>query len=105
MKKEKNMTEQPDFGIPSGADVFKEIAKSEQSIQVKTEARRYGKLITLVSGFDKSVDLKETAKSLKEKLACGGTVKGGTIELQGNHKKQVKPVLVKLGFPEDSISD
>jgi len=25
--------------------------------------------------------------------------------LQGNHKKQVKPLLVKLGFPEDAISD
>jgi translation initiation factor 1 len=99
------MTEQPDFGIPTGADVFEEIAKSEQNITVKTEARRYGKIITLVSGFDKSVDIKATAKSLKEKLACGGTVKDGVIELQGNHRKQVRPVLVKLGFSDESISD
>ena len=105
MTKQINMNEDPEFGIPSGADVFKEIAKSEQNIKVKTEARRYGKLITIVSGFDKTVDLKATAKSLKEGLACGGTVKDGTIELQGNHKKQVRPWLVKLGFPDDSISD
>lgn len=93
------------FGLPAETDVFEEIAKSEQHITVSTEKRRYGKMITLVKGLDKNVDLKSIAKSLKEKLACGGTVKASTIELQGNHKKQVKLILVKLGFPEDSISD
>ena len=95
----------PNFGLPSEADVFKEIAKGEQKIRVSTVSRRYGKITTLVSGFDKSVDLKSTAKSLKEVLACGGTVKDNIIELQGNHLKQVKHALVKLGFPEESISD
>ncbi len=95
----------PKFGLPTGAGVFEEIAKSEQKIQVTTVARRYGKITTLVSGFDKAVDLKSVSKSLKEALACGGTVKDSTIELQGNHKKQVKPILAKMGFPEDSISD
>ena len=99
------MTEELTFGLPTESDVFKEIAKSEQKIQVSTDKRRYGKVITLVSGFDKTVDIKGTAKSLKEKLACGGTVKDSVIELQGNHKKRIKPILVKLGFPEDSISD
>ena len=95
----------PKLGLPTEADVFKEIAKGEQKITVSTVARRYGKITTLVSGFDKSFDIKGTAKHLKEKLACGGTVKDGVIELQGNHKKQVKLVLVTLGFSEDSISD
>ena len=92
------------FGLPT-QDIFKEIDKSKQKITVSTVSRRYGKIITLVSGFDKSFDIKGTARHLKEKLACGGTVKDNVIELQGNHKKQVKPILVKLGFPEDSISD
>jgi translation initiation factor 1 len=95
----------PNFGLPTESDVFEEIAKSDQHITVSTDKRRYGKIITLVSGFSKNVDLKGIAKSLKEKLACGGTVKDGVIELQGNHKKQAKPILVNLGFPEDSISD
>lgn len=93
------------FGLPSESDVFKEIAKSEQQIKVSTVARRYGKIITLVKGFEKGVDLKSVSKKLKAALACGGTVKNGVVELQGNHKKQVKPALVKMGFPEDSISD
>lgn len=95
----------PRLGLPSNAGAFEEIAKSEQKIIVSTVARRYGKIITLVSGFDSNFDIKGTAKHLKEKLACGGTVKDGVIELQGNHKKQVKQILINLGFSQDSISD
>tara|TARA_Y100000310_G_C20688081_1_gene820398 strand:- start:3299 stop:3595 length:297 start_codon:yes stop_codon:yes gene_type:complete len=94
-----------EFGLPTEADVFEEIAKGGQHITVTTETRRYGKVITIVSGFDKGVDLKNIAKSLKGELACGGTVKDSKVELQGNHRKQVRKVLVKLGFPEESISD
>jgi translation initiation factor 1 len=94
-----------EFGIPSESDVFEEIAKSEQHIKVYTQTRRYGKKITLVEGFDKHVDIKDVGKKLKEKLACGGTVKDGVVELQGDHKKKVKPLLVKMGYSEDTISD
>ncbi len=95
----------PRTGLPVEAITWEDLAKSEQKITVSTVSRRYGKITTLVSGFDKSIDLKQTAKSLKEALACGGTVKDGVIELQGNHKKNVKQTLVKLGFSEDSIND
>lgn len=95
----------PRFGLPNEAGMLDEIAKTDQKIVVSTVSRRYGKVTTLVSGFDKNFDIKGTAKQLKEELACGGTVKDGVIELQGNHKKQVRRVLVKLGFPDDSISD
>ncbi len=94
-----------EFGLPSETDVFEEIAKSEQQIKVTTQTRRYGKKITLIEGFDKHVDVKSVAKALKEGLACGGTSKDNVIELQGDHKKKVRPILVKLGFADDSISD
>ncbi len=94
-----------EFGLPSESDVFEEIAKSEQQIKVTTETRRYGKKITLVEGFDKHVDVKDIGKRLKESLACGGTIKNGIIELQGDHKKSVRAILVKLGFPDSSISN
>lgn len=95
----------PKTGLPVDAIAWEDLAKSEQHITVATEKRRYGKVVTLVSGFDKSVDVKKTAKELKAKLACGGTAKNGVIELMGDHKKQVRPILVKLGFSDDSISD
>ena len=95
----------PKTGLPVEAIAWEDLTKSEQKITVTTEKRRYGKVITIVSGFDKSIDIKATAKTLREGLACGGTIKDGKIELQGDHKKQVKLILVKLGFPESSISD
>ncbi len=93
-----------EFELPSSTDVFEEIAKSEQQIKVSLSTRRYGKKITLVEGFDKHVDVKSVAKRLKEELACGGTVKDGIIELQGDHKARVKPILIRLGFSADTIS-
>jgi len=93
----------PKTGLPVEAMAWEDLAKTEQKIKVTSEKRRYGKFITLVSGFDKTIDIKSTAKSLKAELACGGTIKNNSIELQGNHKRQVKKVLVKLGFPEESI--
>ncbi len=95
----------PRTGLPVDAIAWEDLARSEQKITVRTEKRRYGKNITVVSGFDKGIDIKGTAKALKESLACGGTVKDGNIELQGDHKKQVRPILVRLGFSEDSIDD
>ena len=51
----------------------------------------------------KEANIDEVAKKLKNKFACGGTAKGGQIELQGDHKKKVKATLVDLGFPEETI--
>ena len=92
----------PKCGLPLQACVCEEIAKTEQRIQIKTEKKRFGKLITVISGFQ-DVDLKTLAKNLKQEMACGGTVKENTIELQGDHTKTIKKVLEKLGFPEDSV--
>ena len=95
----------PKCGLPKQACVCEEIAKSEQRIQVATAKRKFGKIITIVTGLGKDIDMKNVAKELKSKLACGGTVKNNAIELQGDHKKKVKPVLVELGFSESSIED
>jgi len=95
----------PKCGLPLQACVCKEIAKTEQKIKVTTEKRRYGKMITLVMGLSNGVDIREIAKDLKSGLACGGTIKNNTIELQGEHRKKVKPLLIQMGFTEDSIED
>ena len=58
----------------------------------------------MVEGIDsKQIDVKEVAKKLKSKFACGGTVKDGIIELQGDHKSHVRSELTKLGFSQESI--
>ena len=93
----------PKCGLPKQACVCEEIAKSEQRIKIELVKRRFGKYITLVTGLGEGVNIKEIAKALKNELACGGTVKNNAIELQGNHERRIKPALIKLGFPENSI--
>ncbi len=95
----------PKCGLPKQACICEEIAKSEQRISIKVEKRRFGKMITVILGLGKEVNLRETAKKLKNELACGGTVKKNSIELQGDHRKRIKEVLVKLGFKEEQISE
>lgn len=93
----------PKCGLPLQACVCEEIAKTEQRIQVTTEKKKFGKVVTIISGFQ-GVDLKTIAKDLKHALACGGTVRGNNIELQGDHLNRMKESLVKIGFSQESIS-
>lgn len=95
----------PKCGLPIPACVCSEIAKTHQQIEVRIEKRRFGKLNTMISGFDDGVDIKDIAKKLKMKRACGGTVKNNIIELQGNHKGRIKEILVNMGFNEEQIND
>ena len=86
------------------ACVCEQIVKSSQRIQITTDKKRYGKIVTIVSGFDEGIDIKKIAKALKDELACGGTYKNNAVELQGDHTKKIKDALVRLGFEESSIN-
>jgi translation initiation factor 1 len=90
-------------GLPKELCACETIAKEKEKIRIYNDRRRYGKNITLVEGIGKDADNKNVLKELKSRLACGGTLKDGVIELQGDHKKRVKEVLKKLGFSEDQI--
>jgi len=94
----------PLTGLPKELGIGENLAKSEQRIKIKEEKRKFGKVITVIEGFnEKDINLKDISKKLKSKFACVGTVKGNTIELQGNHAKKAKEELIKLGFAPDSI--
>lgn len=81
-----------------------EIAREQQRISVYSVKKKFGKIVTIVDGIDeKQLDIKELTKKLKSKLACGGTVKEGKIELQGDHKVKVREVLISMGFSPDMI--
>jgi translation initiation factor 1 len=70
---------------------------------VTVERRKWGRLTTVVEGFDKTIDLGDLATKLKGKLACGGAAKHGHVELQGDHRGTITAVLAKLGFPEEMV--
>ena len=91
-------------GLPEELCVCEDIAREAQKIEVFITRRKFGKLMTVVTGIDsKNIDLKDLVKDLKNRCACGGTAKENRIELQGDHKKQVKKMLLKKGFTEDLI--
>ncbi|MEM4259682.1 MAG: stress response translation initiation inhibitor YciH [Candidatus Woesearchaeota archaeon] len=94
----------PITGLPKELGVWETITKENQKITAKVISKKFGKKYTVIQGIDKKdIDLKEVAKKLKNILACGGTVKEGFIELQGDHLHKIKPELIKLGFAPDTI--
>lgn len=91
-------------GLPKELSVFDQIAQEGQRITVEIEARKFGKKYTVIKGINEhDVDLKELAKKLKNRLACGGTGRNGVIELQGDHLRSVKEELSALGFSPETI--
>lgn len=91
-------------GLPQELCVCESIAKENQEIKISIVKKKFGKKNTVVEGIDtKQIDLKDLGKKLKNLLACGGTAKGGKIELQGDHINKVKEELINLGFPQETI--
>ena len=94
----------PMCGLVKELCVCETIAKESQKILVYIERKKFNKNYTIVEGIDaKEIDLKDLAKRLKSELACGGTIKGGKIELQGEHKQKTKKILVEYGFNPNSV--
>jgi len=86
-------------GLPKELCMCEEIAREQQTVKISTDSRRYGKVVTIVEGFDPSdIDIDDLARKLKTKCAAGGTAKDGKIELQGEHKKKVQKALEDMGF-------
>lgn len=91
-------------GLPKDICVCEELAIEKQKISIKTVEKKFRKKMTIIEGINpKDIDLREITKKLKSKLACGGTLKEGRIELQGDHINKVKEELIKLGFSKDTI--
>lgn len=74
------------------------LAMEASILEVRLDTRRYGKSMTIIHGFDPSVDVDRVARDLKSSLGVGGTVKEGHVELQGDHRRQVRALLEKAGF-------
>lgn len=91
----------PKCGLPKSLCVCGVIEREAQVIRVYVEKRRYGKYVTIVEGITGNV--KEISSKLKSMLACGGTIKNGRIELQGDHQSRLREILLNLGYGEEQI--
>jgi len=89
-------------GLPEELCACASMSKGGQRIKVRFDRRKYRKIVTVIDGFEHA-NLQNVAKDLKQRLACGGTVKEDKIELQGNHRQKIVSALVGIGFDEDMI--
>ncbi len=77
-----------------------DLPPQQQNLRVQaTRAGRKGKTVTVITGFQhKPETLTKLLKQLKAKCGSGGTVKNGTLEIQGEHKELLVTLLSKLGY-------
>lgn len=70
------------------------------NVRVGRETKgRKGSGVTVVTGVPLGgAELDELASRLKRKCGSGGTVKDGTIEIQGDHRDAIVAELSKLGW-------
>lgn len=73
-------------------------AKVTAKLRIEKKGRG-GKSVTVVDALpDNGPFLEELAKALKKACAVGGTVKPGAVELAGDVRDRVRPLLAARGF-------
>jgi len=76
-------------------------ARNRGRVDIKrTTAGRGGKTVTIVTGFV-GIGLPEKeslAKKMRNACGCGGTVKDGEIEIQGDQRDKIAQILSAAGF-------
>ncbi|MEM7227862.1 MAG: translation initiation factor [Planctomycetota bacterium] len=87
-----------DCACPRDAD-GKVCRPADQPARVRREKRR-GKFVTVVTGLDPdATDLTDLLKTLRKKLATGGTATDDGVELQGDHRDRIVAFLIEFGYP------
>lgn len=76
------------------------VLPNDSIVRIGRETKgRKGSGVSIITGVpldDKG--LEKLAKQLKQKCGTGGTVKSGTIEIQGDHRDILKQELSNLGY-------
>ncbi len=83
------------------ASAAKAPAKNRGRVDIRRETgNRGGKTVTVVDGFV-GIGLPEKeqlAKKMRAACGCGGTVKDGAIEIQGDQREKIAQILSAAGF-------
>ena len=75
-------------------------SRGDGVVRVRREvAGRRGKPVTTIEGVPLPSDaLRELASELKRRCGSGGSAKDGVIEIQGDHRDTVIPLLEERGY-------
>lgn len=100
MPKNSRLVYSTDQGRIKEAPTPEKAPEGDGIVRLHRESKgRGGKGVTLVKGLPlKADELKTLAKELKQVCGTGGTVKDGVIEIQGEQREKLKPVLEKKGY-------
>ena len=80
------------------ASVVRQKGDGVVRIQKQTSGRK-GVGVSVITGLDLSdEELKKLAAELKKRCGCGGSVKNGIIEIQGEKRDLLKQLLEQKGF-------
>ncbi len=79
-------------------DSFELLAPNKHNLTLQKEKRRGKSVVVVKEFFINKDELKRLLKDLKKSIGCGGTIKGRTIEFQGDILDRVKDELIKRGF-------
>jgi translation initiation factor 1 len=94
----------PACGRPVAAcvcrDEKKEIPAGDGIVRVSRETKgRKGKGVTVITGLPLDErDMPKLATDLKQRCGAGGTIKGHTIEIQGDHRDLLVAELTQRGY-------
>ena len=73
----------------------------------KETAQRGGKVVIVVHDFATHLPasvIEIVAKTLRQQCGCGGTVRGRTIEIQGDQAARIREILKNEGFQVAGVS-
>jgi translation initiation factor 1 len=93
----------PSVPVPLGQNPKSKIDSTRNRGRVdikRTTAGRGGKTVTLVTGFVGigQPEKESLAKKMRNACGCGGTVKDGDIEIQGDQREKIAQILTEAGF-------
>lgn len=85
---------------PEEAPAAEQVPVEKARLDVMLDRKgRKGKEATIVAGFTVSDDcVAEIAATLKKRLGCGGSSRGGEILIQGDKRREVAAILASLGL-------
>ena len=102
-KEEPNIvwTDDPNYKKPSKTNKNIEVDPSSTVLSIRPEKKgRGGKTVSVIYDFPEGTEdyFKKLVKKLKRECGSGGTFKGDSIEVQGDHIQKLIKYLESLGF-------
>ena len=69
-----------------------------KGVRIRLDRRASGRVVTVITGLPGPArDIEQLGRELRAGCGTGGTTRGDTIELQGDHRDKVEAALARRG--------